>query len=262
MDKYLNRGIKDVISEFPPVGDLLNHYEIGCVTCNVGTCLLKDIISIHNLPKDQEVAMMKGVEKLIYPERDIDVPEIVIEKPAARAKSAAIGYSTPIKMLVDEHDKIRAFLAKVPGICEILSTKSEFDRELILDCVFFIRNYADKFHHAKEEDILFKYVDENNDIIKAMYEEHTLGRGYVRSMVEAAEKEDRDAAVKALNDYCDLLTQHTKKEDEILYPWIDRELSTRQVGEMYEKFSAVNKAYGSDVLKGFDRFLESLNHIL
>ena len=46
MQEYLNKGIKEVIKQFPPVADILNEYDIGCVPCSVGTCLLKDIVQI------------------------------------------------------------------------------------------------------------------------------------------------------------------------------------------------------------------------
>ncbi|MBT0653382.1 hypothetical protein [Geomobilimonas luticola] len=49
-----NQAIQDVIATYPPVGDILNRYDIGCVTCKVGICLLKDVVSIHGLSKEDE----------------------------------------------------------------------------------------------------------------------------------------------------------------------------------------------------------------
>ena len=49
-----NQAIQDVIATHPPIGDILNRYYIGCVTCKVGICLLKDVVSIHGLSKDDE----------------------------------------------------------------------------------------------------------------------------------------------------------------------------------------------------------------
>lgn len=47
-------AIQDVMQTYPEIGDILNRYEIGCVTCKVGICLLKDVVSIHGLSKDDE----------------------------------------------------------------------------------------------------------------------------------------------------------------------------------------------------------------
>lgn len=41
--------INDVIKAHPVIGEILQRYEIGCVTCGVGICLLKDVVSIHAL---------------------------------------------------------------------------------------------------------------------------------------------------------------------------------------------------------------------
>ena len=36
MEAYLNRSIKEVIKEFPPVEKILDDYGIGCGPCAVG----------------------------------------------------------------------------------------------------------------------------------------------------------------------------------------------------------------------------------
>ena len=54
-----------------------------------------------------------------------------------------------------------------------------------------------------------------------------------------------------------LLTQHIKKEDEILYPWMDRQLSTKQVGELFGRFAMVDSDFGEQPDK-YRRFVESL----
>lgn len=43
------RGIKEVIEEHPQIGDILKKYEIGCLECSIGTCLLKDVVAVHVL---------------------------------------------------------------------------------------------------------------------------------------------------------------------------------------------------------------------
>ena len=210
MEKYLNKGIKDLISELPKVGDILNEYNIGCVPCNVGSCLLKDIIQIHNLSSGDEEELMARIARAIYPDRKIKIPKI---KKKATTESKEIKYSPPIKKLVDEHALIKKWLVLIPEVIEKLDIETKEGRDLILDGVDFIRSYADRFHHAKEEDILFKYFDENLDIIKAMHEDHETGRGHVRAIIEALEKKDKKAVIEHLNGYKDLLTEHIKKED-------------------------------------------------
>ena len=49
-----NKAIQDVIATYPGIGEILQRYDIGCVTCKVGICLLKDVVSIHGLSPEDE----------------------------------------------------------------------------------------------------------------------------------------------------------------------------------------------------------------
>ncbi|MCX7920894.1 MAG: hemerythrin domain-containing protein [Clostridia bacterium] len=258
MEKYLNTTIKEVITEYPEIGGLLQEFEVGCVTCTLGTCLVKDIIDIHNLSKEQEVVIMARMEKIIYPERDIDIPEF---KDGGRGYKQ-LKYSPPVKALVNEHARIKSFIGLIPKICRIVETNPEMGRPLVLESINFIRNYADRFHHAKEEDILFKYTDENFDIIRVMLEDHTTARGIVRAILDALQDGDSAAITKALTGYGHLLTEHIAKEDEVLYPWINRNLTIRQIDELAEKFNSVEESFGNDIEEKADKFIESLRKIV
>ncbi len=46
--------IKDVIATHPRIGEILEAYDIGCVTCGVGICLLGDVVAIHALGAEIE----------------------------------------------------------------------------------------------------------------------------------------------------------------------------------------------------------------
>ena len=49
-----NTAIQEVITTHPEIGEILQRYDIGCVTCKVGICLLKDVVSIHGLSPEDE----------------------------------------------------------------------------------------------------------------------------------------------------------------------------------------------------------------
>jgi hemerythrin-like domain-containing protein len=254
MDEYLNKGIKEIIDEFPEVEDILSDYEIGCGPCNVGICLLKDIVAIHRLAEDQERQLMARIAKAIHPDQDIRIPRA--EKKAA-ARPGELKYSPPMKKLVDEHVLIKRWIALIPRVVENLDVESEEGRRLILEGIDMIRSYADKYHHAKEEDILFKYFDEEADIIKVMHEDHAHGRSLVKEMLAALDRRDAKTIAANLIAYRELLTEHIRKEDEILYPWMDNQLSTHLVGELYAKFDEVDRQI--DVSPGkYEVFIDQL----
>ncbi len=54
MEVYLSRGIKEIITEFPEIEQILDEYSIGCGTCGEGLCQLKDILDIHYLEDEFE----------------------------------------------------------------------------------------------------------------------------------------------------------------------------------------------------------------
>ncbi|MBI5484195.1 MAG: hypothetical protein HY888_07020 [Deltaproteobacteria bacterium] len=56
-----DRAIQDVIKSYPGIGDILNRYEIACVTCKVGICLLKDVVAIHGLSKEDEARIEQEI---------------------------------------------------------------------------------------------------------------------------------------------------------------------------------------------------------
>ncbi len=239
MNDMLNRPIKELIDEYPEIGRILDEYGIGCVPCSVGTCLLKDIVDIHDLAPEAEQEMMTRIARVVHPDREVLV--LLREK-----KTAPTGpkYSPPIRKLVEEHTWIKRWAALIPVVAERADVETEDGRALILAGVDFIRSYADKYHHAKEEDILFKFFDPNLDIVQVMLADHETARAHVRAVVEGVERRDAAAVKEHLRAYADLLNEHIKKEDEILYPWMDRQLSDMQVGELFNQFVAVDEEFG------------------
>lgn len=62
----LNNGIGDqainkTIEEHPVIGEILQKYDIGCVTCGVGICLVKDVVSIHALGDEIEAKIEQEI---------------------------------------------------------------------------------------------------------------------------------------------------------------------------------------------------------
>ncbi|HZV81128.1 MAG TPA: hemerythrin domain-containing protein [Geobacteraceae bacterium] len=135
--------------------------------------------------------------------------------------------------LVAEHVLIKRMLALIEKFAP-LTAKGDFtDWQFYLDGADFIRQYADRFHHAKEEDILFEALVTNgmprqNSPVAAMLMEHDLGRIYVKEFDTAAREAQAGAsgreetiAANALA-YAALLRDHIAKEDDILYPLAER----------------------------------------
>jgi hemerythrin-like domain-containing protein len=137
------------------------------------------------------------------------------------------------QLMVNEHKLILRMIDLVEKKTELLEQGKFRNWQFYLDAVDFIRNYADHFHHAKEEDVLFielvkNGMPEKHSPIEAMHMEHDQGRTYVRAMEEAAQKaldgETGQIVIIAENakGYAALLRGHIEKEDGILYPLAER----------------------------------------
>jgi len=58
-----DKAIQDVMQDCPEVGEILARYDIGCTTCKVGICLLKDVVSIHGLSKEDETKIEQEINE-------------------------------------------------------------------------------------------------------------------------------------------------------------------------------------------------------
>ncbi len=63
-------AIQDVLKKHPGVGPILEQAGIGCVTCSVGICLLKDVVSIHALPKEEEARLEQEINDYLANEEE------------------------------------------------------------------------------------------------------------------------------------------------------------------------------------------------
>jgi len=53
--------INQTIEQHPRIGEILSKYEIGCVTCGVGICLVKDVDAIHALDDEVEARIEQEI---------------------------------------------------------------------------------------------------------------------------------------------------------------------------------------------------------
>ncbi|MCL2335589.1 MAG: hemerythrin domain-containing protein [Endomicrobia bacterium] len=247
---YYDSAIKEVIRKFPKVGELLAAYGVDCVTCSVGTCLLKDVLDIHNFPQDKKKTIMSQIDRIIGGE-DVDISAV---KTAAK-ESRTAAFCAPLQQLVDEHKNILRLL----DLAQYIGDKKQIDgvsAEIARKVIFYVKNYADKYHHAKEENILFKKAGSNTDMIKAMISEHETARNFIRRASEGLESGNQEQIKQALLGYVNLLREHIKKEDKILYPWFEKTLSDGQKTEMEKEFETVDRSFDKNISGDLLKFLD------
>ena len=168
--------------------------------------------------------------------------------------------------LVDEHKLIIRMLAVLERNALRTARGAYGNYRFYLDAVDFIRHYADRFHHAKEEDILFEALVTNgmpraNSPVAAMLMEHDRGRAFVGAMERAtnealAGKPGRDAVIaeNALG-YLELLREHIGKEDGILYPLAERLIPEGMRDGIVARYEAAERGAPADMAERYTRIV-------
>lgn len=154
--------------------------------------------------------------------------------------------------LKKDHRVIERMLAIIGAADARVNVGKELPDGFFLNVVDFIRNFADRYHHGKEEDNLFPAMEQRgiprqDGPIAIMLMEHDEGRGYVKAMDDAAKRLAagdkaalREALDNALN-YAGLLSQHIDKEENILYQMANQALTAADHQQLLERFEEVER---------------------
>lgn len=147
--------------------------------------------------------------------------------------------------LMNEHQLILKYTRLLEGY--IMALKENPNRvelsQRLGDFISFVREYADRYHHAKEEEILFKFMEEPGVLthcnpLPQMNLEHEEGRKYIRGMEELLLKNDTNGALRFAWGWLQLLRDHISKEDNVLYPMAEEGLQEdqkRQIAQLYSQ---------------------------
>jgi hemerythrin-like domain-containing protein len=132
--------------------------------------------------------------------------------------------------LMIEHRLIERMIAIIKDDLAQIESTHKVDPVFVDKAVDFIRMYADRTHHGKEEDILFRDLRKRNlsaedqRIMNELIEEHVFARQTTRALVEAnARYRDGDSSALAeiagrLRTLIEFYPKHIVKEDKVFFP--------------------------------------------
>ena len=118
--------------------------------------------------------------------------------------------------------------------CRKLYDKEEVNFDDFEKMIYFIKNYADKHHHGKEERLLFnrmvKYLGPAAQklVTHGMLVEHDMGRLFMSELGIALDNYkmgDIDSVLDIIANaisYTHLLERHIQKENDIVYPFAEK----------------------------------------
>ncbi|MEI7752316.1 MAG: hemerythrin domain-containing protein [Candidatus Omnitrophota bacterium] len=153
----------------------------------------------------------------------------------------------PTEILESEHRIIEQVLSCLEKMTDLNEESKKLDCDAARDMIDFFRMFADRFHHAKEEQHLFALLEahgmpRDGGPTGVMLAEHEMGRGFVGGMekaVAAYEKGEAEAMksfVKAARAYVSLLREHIQKEDHCLFAMTNENLSSEEQGQLLKAF--------------------------
>jgi hemerythrin-like domain-containing protein len=154
----------------------------------------------------------------------------------------------PIGPLMREHRLIERMIALLSDERIRIKKSGKVDVNFLTSAVDFIRTYADRTHHGKEELILFKSLSdkpltvEHKRIMQELIDEHVYGRKLVSALVEVTssysqEKENVSQVILGLlSKLTSFYPAHIEKEDKhFFYPCLDY-LTKQEQDDMLTQF--------------------------
>lgn len=161
-----------------------------------------------------------------------------------------------IDTMVFEHANIKRMLMVVRAFCYKLYNKEYVDFADVDQMIDFIKNYADKHHHGKEELKLFNKMVQHLGpaaqklVTNGMLVEHDMGRFYIQQLQEAIkdyQSGNKEAVLDIIANsisYTHLLDRHIQKENDIVYPFAQKNF---------------NKEISDEIQKECEEFEENAN---
>jgi hemerythrin-like domain-containing protein len=153
-----------------------------------------------------------------------------------------------IDRLVAEHDIIERGLSVLEAVVLRIESGQSVPDDFPAWASAFFSQFADKCHHAKEEDLFFpllkeRGIPEEGGPIGVMLSEHVLGRDCVRRMRDASEAAEFDGEkfTGAAKEFIPLLRQHIFKENNVLFKMAENVLTEADDADLNERFTTVEQ---------------------
>nr|MDO8080520.1 hemerythrin domain-containing protein [Candidatus Freyarchaeota archaeon] len=159
----------------------------------------------------------------------------------------------PIGPLMIEHRLIERMVKVIRGELQKISEENEANESFIDTALDFFRTYADRCHHGKEEDILFRDLDkkplspEHKKTMQELIEEHVYARKTVGRLVDAKEKyAQRDSnaledIIAIISELIEFYPKHIEKEDKHFFIPVMNYFSKQEKDDMLQEFWEFDK---------------------
>lgn len=151
----------------------------------------------------------------------------------------------PTGLLMDEHDIIMQANEAINLLDNLWVTDPENYKKNAELLLRFFGEYSDKFHHQKEEMVLFDEMNNHpefilQEIIGELEEHHEMFREYAREIKEALEADDYPETHKVFKKYINELQDHIAVENDELFSMADSLFSEDELDKIYFRFKDID----------------------
>ncbi|HPQ08624.1 MAG TPA: hemerythrin domain-containing protein [Bacteroidia bacterium] len=169
-------------------------------------------------------------------------------------------------ILYSEHDNILKLKNIVGKLINLWNENTQNDESTLQSIIEICKNYADKIHHFKEEQLLFPTLCEynpvlENGIVSEMIEHHELFREMLQRAGDKLSKKDYHNALLDLKKYFELLEDHIIIENNELFPMAEDSLNSNQLEKLFfqaidfdAEFSEQKKEYENKINSLYNKF--------
>jgi hemerythrin-like domain-containing protein len=177
--------------------------------------------------------------------------------------------SRPTHILRHEHRVIERALRALDGMCLFLKSGGNVPPEALYQILDFIQNFADRFHHTREETYLFTALGQNGfqmdgGALGFLTGEHESER-MLTAELELAVGEYRhgdpaavDRFVKAANLYRDHMVGHMREEDAILFRLAEEVLDETVKATLTHSFAQEETQSSDGMVERYERLAQEL----
>jgi len=157
----------------------------------------------------------------------------------------------PIQTMLDEHEVICQTEAIIENLDKLWETDAENYKTTVSTLITFFREYADAYHHRKEEEVLFPAINDHPDfvlqeIIEEFETHHEDFRDYASSIEELLNSDDFEESYKELNNYLQDLLDHIGAENDELFVLAETLLDEDELQTIFFKFKDIDMELGEE----------------
>jgi hemerythrin-like domain-containing protein len=178
-----------------------------------------------------------------------------------------------IDELKRDHLVIQQVVAGMSAVAELIDSGKQVDASVLADLVQFLRVFADQCHHEKEDQYLFPLLATKANVstrreLESLEREHRSAKQLVAQLAKVAVAYVHNPAVvryrviDLLQQLVELYPAHIWKEDFLVFPLAQQNLSITEQQDLQEKFEDVEREVGEDVHAGFEMLAKKLEAVV